>query len=404
MAEPGGGARRKIVVVGGGVAGVGVAAGLARSSRVRRSAEVTLVDRGLSHYWKPALHTFAAGTHRPDRQKVDFMSLAHRSGFRFWPGVLTAVDRAAQRITLAPEPSLASPVEGLPADTLDYDFLVLALGSRANDFGAPGIAEHCLSIDDLTGAELFRAHLRRQVFGSLLSGGPLRIAIVGGGPTGVELAAELKQALDLVAASSDPALARRMQLTLLDHGPRLLATFPEAVSTAAAATLQKLGVAIRTGAGVLGADAGGLLLEGGERLDASLRVWAAGVKAPDVLSSITGLERARGGQLVVRPTLQTTADPSIFALGDCAYLPDLKTGGGLPATAQVAHQQASHLVRRLDPSDLSRLTPFRYHDLGSIVALGEYGGWGTIGRYSFGGSRLQGLAARMAHDLLYRQH
>ena len=398
------GARANIVIVGGGVAGVGVATQLARSGRLREIARVTLVDRGLSHYWKPALHNFAAGTRRPDRQKIDFLSLAHRCGFKFWPGVLTGVDRTARRIFLEPDRALAPPVVGLPPDTLDYDVLVLAVGSRSNDFGAPGVAEHCLAIDDLTGAELFRAHLRRQVFATMLSGAGMRIAIVGGGPTGVELAAELKQSLAVLAGASTSTLIQGMEMTLVDHGPRLLATFPESISRGATETLVRLGVQVRTGVGVAGADAFGLLLAGGERIDAGLRVWAAGAKAPDILATISGLERSKTGQLKVGATLQTSADPAIFALGDCAYLEDPTTGRGLPSTAQVAHQQARHLARWLDPRDLTKLPPFRYRDLGSLVALADYGGWGSVGRLTFGGRMLEGLAARWAHELLYRQH
>ena len=397
-------AKRNIVIVGGGVGGIGLATRLTRSSRLRQSARVTSVDRGLSHYWKPALHTFTAGTRRPNRQKTDFLSLAHRCGFRFWPGVLTGVDREMRRITLEPDRVLAEPVPNLPPDVLDYDVLVLAIGSRANDFGALGVDEHCLTIDDLTGAELFRAHLRRQVFASMLSGAPLQVAIVGGGPAGVELAAELKQALDLLANDSASALVRGLELTLVDHGQRLLATIPESTSKAAIETLQGLSVKVRSGVGIAGADENGLIIEGGGRIDASLRIWAAGVKAPDVLGAIAGLKRTRSGQLKVSPTFQTTADPAIFAFGDCAAMLDPTSGKGLPATAQVAHEQAAHLAKHLDPDDFTKLKPFRYRDLGLLVALGDYGGWGTIGRVTFGGRVVQGLAARWAHDLLYRQH
>ncbi|MGI4877189.1 MAG: NAD(P)/FAD-dependent oxidoreductase [Janthinobacterium lividum] len=402
MSDAGG--TKRVVIVGGGVAGLELATRLARRRTLRGRASVTLVDRSLSHAWKPMLHTFAAGTDRPERQKIDFLAHARTSGFRFWPGLLTGVDRATRRIALAPDavgPVL--PLDGLAPDHLDYDVLVLAIGSRANDFGTPGVVEHCLTIDDLAGAELFRAHLRRHVFASILNRGDLTIAIVGGGPTGVELAAELMRAIELVAGYAEPALRRRLKVTLLDHGPRLLATFPERVSAAAAQTLAELGVEVRTGVAVTGADASGLLLGDGGRLDAGLRVWAAGVKAPDVLATIGGLDRAHGGQLMVDAGLRTS-DPAILAVGDCAALMDPTTGRPLPATAQVAHQQAAHIARHLDPAAPERLPPFRYRDFGSLVALGDYGGWGTIGRYTFGGNRLQGLVARLGHALLYRQH
>ena len=180
--------RARIVIVGGGVAGIEVGTSLGRGGR----ADVTLADRSLSHVWKPMLHTFAAGTARADRQKVDFFAQARRNGFRFQPGALVGIDRQAKRVRLAVEAAA-----GRPEVDLSYDLLVLAIGSRANDFGTPGVAAHCLFIDDLNEAEHFHRELRRHLLARLDRGGMLEIAIVGGGATGVELAAELKHAINL---------------------------------------------------------------------------------------------------------------------------------------------------------------------------------------------------------------
>jgi NADH dehydrogenase len=392
--------RARIVVVGGGVAGIEVATGLGRDGK----ADVVLADRSLSHVWKPMLHTFAAGTARPDRQKVDYFAQAKRNGFRFQPGTLVSIDRDAKRISLVVEEAEDRP----PAD-LAYDLLVLAIGSRANDFGTPGVAEHCLTIDDLTEAEVFHASLRRHLLRVLRDREGLSVAIVGGGATGVELAAELKHAIDITARYGSSDLPSRLRLTLIESGPRLLPAFPEKVSAAAARTLSDLGVEVRVGAMVSAADETGFSLKDGGRIDATLKVWAAGVKAPDVLATIEGLERARTGGLVVRPDLRTTQDPAILALGDCASMIDPRNSKPVPATAQAAHQQAQHLVRalraalaegRLD----APLPPFHYKERGAIVSLADFNGWGTLGRYTFGGGRLNGLSARLTHDLLYRQH
>lgn len=390
----------KVVIVGGGVAGLEVATGLGPV----KNADVILGDRSLSHIWKPMLHTFAAGTARPDRQKVDFFAQAKRNRFRFQPGTLVAVDRAARKVSLVVEEAETKP----PVD-LAYDLLILAIGSRANDFGTPGVAEHCLTIDDLAEAEDFHAALRRHLLRVLRGRDGLSVAIVGGGATGVELAAELKHAIDLLARYGSPDLPRHLRLFLLESGPRLLPAFPERVSTAAARTLAELGVEVRTGAMVTGADAAGFTLKDGGRIEAALKVWAAGVKAPDVLSGIEGLERARTGGLVVGPDLRTTRDRAILALGDCASLTDPGSGRPVPATAQAAHQQARHLIpalRRILAAGTpdAPLPPFRYRDRGALVSLADFNGWGTLGRYTFGGGRLNGLSARLAHDLLYRQH
>ena len=391
----------RIVIVGGGVAGIEVATSLGRGG----CAEVILADRSLSHVWKPMLHTFAAGTARADRQKVDFFAQARRNGFRFQPGALIGIDRQTKRVRLAIEAA-----EGQPEISLPYDLLVLAIGSRANDFGTPGVAAHCLTIDDLTEAEHFHDQLRRHLLARLDRGGMLDIAIVGGGATGVELAAELKHAINLISAYGSSDLPQRLCLTLIESGPRLLPAFPEKVSRAAARTLSDLAVEVRTDAMVTGADTDGFTLKDGSRVPAGLKVWAAGVKAPDVLAELHGLDRSRSGQLVIGRDLRTTRDPSIVALGDCASLIESEGGRSVPATAQAARQMAQHLAHHLGRA-LARggtvadvLPPFRYVEKGAIVSLADFNGWGTLGRYTFGGGRLNGLSARLTHDLLYRQH
>ena len=395
----------RIVIVGGGIAGIEVATSLGRSLGRSGKARVTLVDRSLSHVWKPMLHTFAAGTARPDRQKVSFFAQAKANGFRFWPGTLLSVDRTAKRIALAPfVDGQGDGADCRPAE-LPYDTLVVAVGSRANDFGTPGVAEHCLTIDDLTEAEAFHAKLGHHIFTSLRTDEALDVAIVGGGATGVELAAELKQAIDLISGYGSPALRERFRLALIESGPRLLPAFPEHVSRDVAKSLESLGVDVRTAAMVTRADAHGFALKDGSRIEADLKVWAAGVKAPEMLAGIAGLERSRTGQLTVGQSLQTTNDPAIFALGDCASIPAPEGAQPVPATAQAARQQAQHLSRHFGAFMQGRpMPPFRYDDKGAIVSLADYNGWGTLGNYTFGGGPMRGLAARLAHDLLYRQH
>ncbi len=409
----------RVLIVGGGIAGVVVATKLGRTGR----ADVTLVDKSLSHVWKPTMHTIAAGTSSAERQRLSLLALAKRNGFTFWPGSLEDVDRSAKRVTLSPFATLA-PIEtargeDAPAHALPYDALVLAIGSRANDFGTAGVAEHCRTVDDLVEAEDFRTRLRRAMFTPGI-GVPIDVAIVGGGATGVELAAELMRAIDLVSGYGPPAMAHKLRLTLIEAGPRLLPAFPAHIAAAAGRTLATLGVTVRTGATVTRADADGFLLKDGTRVAATLKVWAAGVKAPDVLGRIAGLERSRSGQLAVTSRLRTTRDPSIFALGDCAGVP-ATDGHAVPATAQAARQQALYLAHNLpdlvrdasatDGRPMDERTPaeesappFRYHDRGAIVSLADYNGWGTFGHYAFGGGPLKGLTARWAHALLYRQH
>ncbi len=391
---------KHIVIIGGGVAGLEIATRLGRRGR----DQVTLVDNSLSHVWKPMLHTFAAGTARPARQKISFLAQAKARGFQFRSGALTAVDRHEKSVSI--RPSREPPSTGMPPaeERLGYDLLVFAIGSLANDFGTPGVAEHCRTIDDLTEAEGVHAALRGQLLQALQGGSNIRIAIVGGGATGVELAAEIKRGTDLFSSYTSDSLRQRLQLSLIESGPRLLSAFPDRVSQAATRELKALGVEVRTGAEVTSADADGFNLKDGSKIEAGLRVWAAGVKAPDVLAGIEGLELSKTGQLVITPKLQTTRDPTLFAVGDCAALKDPQTQRDVPATAQAAHQQAQYLSRYLGAPDAEATPSFQYRNKGSIVSLADYNGWGTLGGYTFGGGQLRGLSARLAHELLYRQH
>jgi len=189
---------------------------------------------------------------------------------------------------------------------------------------------------------------------------------------------------------------------------RLLAMLPERIARAAESILLELGVEVMCGEQVVEITADSVKTQSGKVLAADLTVWAAGIKASELLRNMDGLEVNRLNQLLVRDTLQTTADTNIFAIGDCASCPDIRPGKTkpLPATAQAAHQQGSHLyhgmLRRLEGRELR---PFRYHDFGTLVSLGDYSTVGTLMGFISGKSfRVEGMFARFMYITLYRQH
>ncbi len=395
----------KILIVGGGVAGLEMATRLGRKMGKRDEAEITLVDRALAHVWKPMLHTFAAGTASAAQEQVAFIAQARRNCFRFWPGEIASVDRAARIVTL--QTLRLEDGQVLEGTTLDYDVLILAIGSRANDFGTPGVLEHCLFVDDLTQALHFNDYLRARVLAAAAGGeNGLDIAIVGGGATGTELAAEISRALEIADSYGHGAMRHRLRLALVEAGPRILPAFPANVSAQAEAELKRLRLGVLTSAQVVSVDAEGLTLKDGTRVRSELTVWAAGIKGADILRQL-GLQTSKHGQLAIRPSLQTTEDERVFAIGDCATLIYPGQQSPVPATAQVAHAMAKHLARHL-PAFLhsnTKLPAFRYSDKGSIVSLGPYGGWGTLGRYGFfTGREFRGWLARAGHEMLYREH
>lgn len=393
-----------IVVVGGGVAGLILATRLGRSLGRRGKARVSLIDRSWVHVWKPMLHTFAAGTWNIYEQQVQYVAHARMHHFEYIPCRLDTIDRTKRRMRLAPVRAAGEVVAG--ARELDYDVLVLAFGSRANDFGTPGVLEHCHFIDSPDQADVFNARVRAQIVRSFAEGGNIDIAIVGGGATGVELAAELSRMVELAAGYGKGDIRKRLRLTLLENSPRILSAFPDAVSASATSQLRMLGVDVRTGVKVVGADAQGYILEGGERLPAALKVWAAGIRASSSFDK-SGLELNRAGQIVVGANLLAKGEQSIFAVGDCASLVADGEERPLPSTAQVANQQALHLVRHL-PRWLRKggaVPPFRFRDLGALVAISEYNAFGRLGHFGFfKGGFIKGRFAQLSHAVLYRRH
>lgn len=400
----------RIVIVGGGVAGLDLASSLGRQARrgvgSNRPITVTLVDRHTTHVWKPMLHTIAAGTSDISQQQTPFIAHAIQAGFSYLPGTLSAVDRHAREIVLAPARSHDDRLL-IPEQRIAYDTLVLALGSEADDFGTPGVANHCWRIDALDQAHAFNNELRLRMLQSFVMHEPLDIAIVGGGATGVELAAELVRLTELSEAYGAHGLSGRISITLIDSGDRLLAAFPEDISLQAIERLKSLAVKVMLRSRVKAATPDGFVLQDGSPVAATLKVWAAGVKAPDFLARVDGLESVAGNRLLVRPSLQCTNDPDIYAIGDCASVTLVENEKALAPTAQVASQQAEHLSRHLFPAILGKSLPppFKHKDFGSLVSLSEYDAYGSLGRFGFfRGQTFYGRLAHFSHALLYRKH
>jgi NADH dehydrogenase len=395
----------RIVIVGGGIAGLLLATRLGNDLGRNGKARITLVDRSPTHIWKPMLHTIAAGTSDVHQQQVFFLTHAQRHGFTYRPGEMRGLDRGLRRIHLA---ELAMP-DGevvMGPCSLDYDLLVLSLGSSANDFGTPGVLDHCHFIDSQAQAEHFNEVVRTHIVRSVVENEPLRIAIVGAGATGVELAAELSHLLDVASSYGDPSIRERLQLSLFESAPRVLAAFPPEISESSETLLRNIGFEVLTNTRVMEANPHGLVLDNGSLARADLMVWAAGVKAPDFLGDLPGLGANRSNQLVVEPTLQTSNDDHIFALGDCASLTLPGNKRALAPTAQVATQQAEHLARHLPGWLAGKPIPeFSFHDFGALVSLSNYNAFGTLGKFGFfRGEFIRGHFAQISHVMLYRRH
>jgi NADH dehydrogenase len=296
---------------------------------------------------------------------------------------------------------------------IPYDTLVIAIGSVTNDFGTPGAAEFAVPLETAEQAvrfhhRLVNAGLRAQAQSEPIRAGQLHVAIIGAGATGTELAAELYQsARDMVAYGLDQVDPDKdIRIILVEGANRILPGLPERISTATLGILTKMGVEVRTNARVSAVRADGIELASGEFIPAELTVWAAGVKGPDVIANLDGLEVNRANQLVTDATLRTTRDPDIFAIGDCAAVPREGFDAPVPPRAQAAHQEASHLAKQLRRRlQGAPLEPYVYRDFGSLVSFGRMGAIGNLMNLAFGGRLfVEGVLARWMYRSLYKMH
>jgi NADH dehydrogenase len=408
VAQPSAGLHH-IVIVGGGAGGLVLATKLGHRLGRRKLARITLIDTSLTHVWKPLLHEVAVGT--LDSHKDDVIYLGHAKGhhFNFQQGRMEGLDRARREILLAPVEFEGHEI--IPRRRVGYDTLVIAVGGICNDFGTPGVKEHCQFLDTHEQAEhvqrlLLNACLRAHLQQAPLAEGQLNVAIVGAGATGVELAAELhKAARQLVAYGLDRIDPERdVKISLIEAGPAVLPALPERLSKATLRELERLKVQVYVNERVVEVTEDGIKTQSGRFIPAELKVWAAGVKAPDFLADLDGLAVNRGNQLVVDQTLKVTGDENIFAIGDCAFCPQPGSDKPVPPRAQAAYQQAMLLARNL-PARLKGqpMKPFVYRDYGSLISL-SYSSVGSLMGNLLGTVMIEGFLARLTYLSLYKKH
>jgi NADH:ubiquinone reductase (H+-translocating) len=401
-----------IVIVGGGAGGLELATRLGRTLGRRGKARITLVDRSRTHLWKPLLHQVAAGSMDLNDHELDYLYQARWHHFHFRLGSMNGLDRANRQIRLAPTLDETG-TEVIAAHSIPYDTLVMAVGSTTNDFNTPGAAKHAISLDNPQQAALFHSRLlnaclRANAQQGPLNKGQLHIAIIGAGATGVELAAELHNTIrEFVSFGLDRIdPARDIKISIIEAAPKILPALPERLSSAVLELLRKLKIEVLTGERVTEVSAEGVRTATGREVPAELVVWAAGIKAPDFLKEIDGLETNRINQLVVTQKMQTTRDANVFAFGDCASCPWPEKNGFIPPRAQSAHQQASHLGKML-PRHLrgEAIAPFVYRDFGSLVSLGKFSTVGSLmGALTRGSILVEGYFAKIMYMSLYKMH
>ncbi|WP_396588855.1 NAD(P)/FAD-dependent oxidoreductase [Bermanella sp. R86510] len=399
----------KIVIVGGGAGGLELATKLGDYFGKRNLASVHLVDANNTHLWKPLLHEVATGSLDSGIDELSYRAQAHNHHFTFHIGRMHKLDRESKEIILSPIVDEKG-IEVLPERRLAYDQLVLAVGSQTNDFGTKGAADFCSFLDSREQADRFHqtllnTYLKANNQASKQGGYKLNIAIVGAGATGVELAAELHNtASQLRAYGLDQLTQDQLKVTLIEAGERILPALPPRISTSAHRELSKLGVDVKTQTFIEQVTESGFITKDGTLIESQLKVWAAGIKAPEWMGQL-GLETNRVNQIEVKATLQSKTDDSIFAIGDCSSLKQAD-GSPVPPRAQAAHQQASHVYKNLIRlAEGNELKDYVYKDKGSLVNLSRYSTVGSLmGNLGSGSMMIEGKIARIVYVSLYRLH
>ncbi|MEM8812534.1 MAG: NAD(P)/FAD-dependent oxidoreductase [Pseudomonadota bacterium] len=402
--------KTQIVVVGGGAGGLELVRKLgARFGR--KDHDVVLIDKNLTHIWKPLLHEVAAGSLDANLDEVGYGGHANRWGYRYFNGEVGRIDREQRKVITKPLIDHKGN-EIIAEHAIRYDYLVLAVGAVSNDFGIDGVKDNALFLESREQADMFRRRLLNECFRAnhLHEQGDeeaaVSITIVGGGATGVELAAELVNAAERLKNYGLEVFDKsKLKVNLVEAGPRLLPALDEELSKTAEEELEGLGVAVLTDSQIKRVKPGVAVSSKGD-IPSRLVVWAAGVKGSEAAASMSDLELNRLNQFVVRPTLQTKDDDRIFAIGDCCSCQLADMERPVPPRAQAAHQMAECVFKNLVLLQQGKdLEDFEYRDKGSLVSLSRFAAVGSLmGNLVGGRMAIEGRLARLAYLSLYRLH
>jgi NADH dehydrogenase len=363
----------RVVVVGAGFGGIMTARNL-KGADVR----VTVVDRANHHLFQPLLYQVATAALSPAHIAAPIRDVLHnQKNAEVFLAEVTGVDTAAKRVLLR------------SGDPIPYDYLVLAPGSKYNYFGHDEWEENAPSLKTLADAVSIRQDILLAFEAAEMETDPerrralLTFALVGGGPTGVELAGSIAE-LAHRAMHQDFRHIRpeEARILLLEASPKILSMFPDNLATDARKALERLGVEVRTGAKVESVEPGGVVVNG-ERIPCSTVLWTAGVVAAPV-GKWLGIETDKGGRIQVGPDLSVPGHPDIFVIGDAARVEH--EGKPLPGVAPVAMQQGRYVARLLRARIAGQtVEPFHYHDKGNLATVGRSFAILDLGRLKLSG-------------------
>jgi NADH dehydrogenase len=374
--------RKRVLVLGGGFAGVGAAHKLGKAN-----ADVVLVDRHDYHTFQPLLYQLATGLIETTAVGHSLRDLLRKQeNATVHQDAVTAIDLDAREVRFE------------ELEPITYDYLVLGLGASVNFFGTEGAAEHAFPMYTLADAMRLKDHVLRKWEAAdkhpeLVDDGALNIVVVGGGPTGVETAGALAELYRANLAKDYRGIPEdKARIVLVEAGPTLFAMFKENLQEYTQAALEKRTVAVRTGTAVKSVSPTRVALASGDVLPAHTLVWGAGLQGNKLVRSL-GIELQRGDRIGVGPELTLTDHPEVYAVGDIAAITDSKTEQVLPQLGSVALQSGEHageaIARRIGGKTAK---PFAYRDKGTMAAIGR----GAAVVQMLGGRTMKGRRAQLA--------
>ncbi|MEM6819708.1 MAG: NAD(P)/FAD-dependent oxidoreductase [Pseudomonadota bacterium] len=398
--------QERIIVIGGGAGGLELAVKLGRKLRRQKDVEVMLIDKNPTHIWKPLFHEVATGSMNSYHDEASYLMLARKHKFNFILGRVVDIDTSEQFVRL----EALQDDEGqemVAAREFRYDTLIVAVGALSNDFGIEGVREFSRQLDSREQAEKFHKNFTTQLQRTNLAStsAVLSVAIVGGGATGVELAADMHNVVGRLREYGFEHFSKeRLSVSIVEAAPGLLPRLPERIGVSVKRELERIGVKVYVGTRVAKVEKDAVVTSEDKRINADISVWAAGVRAPEWLSEC-GLPTDRLGRIDVNEDLSVVGMPGIFAIGDCCACKD-QDGQEIPPRAQAAHQMASTAARNVLAARKGRSSrSFKYRDFGSLVSLSKYTTVGNLmGNLVRGTIFVEGWVARMAYLSLYRMH
>jgi NADH:quinone reductase (non-electrogenic) len=376
------GKRPRVLVLGGGFAGVGAAKKLEKSD-----VDVVLVDKHDYHTFQPLLYQVATGLLEQPAVGHSLRDLfKEQDNVTIHQDAVTGVDLESREVMFAEMP------------TLTYDYLVFGLGAEVNFFGVEGAAEHAFPLYTLVDAVRLKNHVMRTWEAtdrdpSLVDDGALNVVVVGGGPTGIESAGALAELYRSVFAKDYPQLSQDdARITVVEAGPELFPMFKDDIRAYTEKALKKRTVEVMTGEIVASISPSRVTLKSGKELRAHTLVWGAGLQGNRLVQEL-GLELERGNRIGVGPDLTVPGHPELYAVGDIAAITDSKTNDVLPQLGSVALQSGEHAGEIIAARIKGKETkPFKYHDKGTMATIGR----GSAVVQMLGGRTMKGKAASLA--------